>query len=102
MSKVFGAFWRLCIKFFDGLKRLISKEQALRMRNDHVYNIKDGINAISNLKTEIVDEYINVTQFKTLYEDDEDTYNIYDIRNGSNIDFTTRVKPTRRFNMNML
>ena len=90
------------LQFFDGLKRLISKEHALRMRNDHVYNIKDGINAITNLKTEIVDEYINATQFKTLYEDDEDTYNIYDIRNGTNVDFTTRVKPRRNFNMNML
>ena len=89
------------LQFFDGLKRLISKEQALRMRNDHVYSNKDGINAISNLKTEITNEYINAKQFKTLYEDNEDTYNIYDIRNGAYVDFTPRIRPKRNFNMNL-
>jgi hypothetical protein len=41
-----------------------------------------GLNTITNLKTDIVDEYINVTVFKCEREDNVATNETHDIRSG--------------------
>lgn len=81
------------LQFFEGLERLISKENVIRMKKD---NFIDGISAISDLKTEITNEFININEFKTLYNDNVDTYKSYDVRKGSRINLNSEFNTKKK------
>jgi hypothetical protein len=85
------------LQLFDGVARIISKRDPLRMKHD---NGQDGLSTIRNLVYKIdtfstnsndniyvVENpclfYINISQFSTLYSFERDQYYQYDLRESS-------------------
>jgi len=85
------------LQLFDGVARIISKRDPLKMKND---NGIDGIKTIRNLKYTIdsfstnsndniyiVENpnifYVNISQFQTLYSFENDQYYNYDLREST-------------------
>ena len=85
------------LQLFDGVARIISKRDPLRMKND---NGVDGLKTIRNLKYTIdsfstnsndniyiVENpnifYVNITHFQTLYSFENDQYYNYDLREST-------------------
>ena len=87
------------LHFNDGFERNINRSELSSAMNP---NYPYGLNVIRNMKTTIVGEYINITQFSCEREEMVTTSEIYDIRNGNKIRVGNRRGPDNNsiFNMN--
>jgi len=87
------------LQFNDGFERKINRNEMKAAINP---NYPYGLNAIRNLKTTIVDEYINITQFSCEREEMIASTEVYDIRNGNKIRLGNHRGPGNNsvFNMN--
>lgn len=69
------------LQFMDGLRRLVSKDEAQK----YIKKTPDGIETINNLKFTFNNEYVDVANFTTLYDHTKLTYEHHDIRNSSKL-----------------
>ena len=70
------------LQFNDGFERKINRKE---LKDAIKHNYPYGLNIIRNLKTNIMGEYINITQFSCEREEMVATSEIHDIRNGNKI-----------------
>ena len=66
------------LRFFDGFARTHNRVEIFKAAKT---NYVHGLNDIKNLKTEIVDEYINIEMFSC--EDEDKVNESHDLRNGT-------------------
>jgi len=90
------------LQLVDGFMRKINKGEVKEVINNRY---PYGLNTITNLKTTIVDEYINITEFTCERQDNIATNETHDIRSGqlhiSNANANARtVDRNSPFNMN--
>ena len=69
------------LQFMDGLRRLVSKDEAQK----YIKKTPDGLETINNLQFTFNNEYVDVTSFTTLYDHTKLTYENHDIRNSSKL-----------------
>lgn len=69
------------LQFMDGLRRLISKDETQK----YLKKTNDGLNTIKDLQFNFNNEYIDVTNFNTLYRHDQISYDTHDIRDSSKV-----------------
>lgn len=74
----------------DGLERIVNRKEYDRFKN----NTTDGICTIENIVYEVDNRYINITNFKTLVENDKKSNSKHDLR-----DKTPKYVYNRRMNM---
>jgi hypothetical protein len=82
---------------FDGYNRLVSKRDA----NIYKYETPDNISDITNIKYNIQNEFINITSFNCLMNDNDQVYYNYDIRQGNKIKVDPRYR-RRVWDMNKI